>query len=431
MAVDPVTGNLAPQISGAIRKAASSTGISFNYLLTTAKIESSLNPTAKASTSSARGLYQFIEQTWLGTVKQDGAALGFGQYADAITKSANGRYTVADPQTRQAIMGLRDDPTASAMMAGALARDNAFHLTGMIGRRPTEGELYAAHFLGPDGAGKLINAAESQPGRTAATMFPSAAAANRNIFYDRDGSARSVGQVYSRLTRRFDNARTVALAAVAPAAATATQPAGTMTVASADTGAATAAGGAAVVNSFLSAIPIANQTAPDLAGLGRDRGGRAVAGQSATDSAAVAGRRNQNPEAIAQAAIKAAAAEKAKVAGLNAPDTAGVTQAYADANIHLPPVQDTRPLFQAMFTDPARAPVTQRVASLWAPNSATSAYPGGTPLDAASQSGSTPVSAQASAQTSGQAAAQGAPSRPLDLFTDTKTDVRGLFTGRG
>ncbi|MBI1202676.1 MAG: transglycosylase SLT domain-containing protein [Rhodopseudomonas sp.] len=428
MAVNSITGNLAPQISGAIQKAASSTGISFNYLLTTAKIESSFNPTAKASTSSARGLYQFIEQTWLGTVKQDGAALGLGRYADAITKSANGRYTVADPQTRQQIMDLRDDPTTSAMMAGALARDNAFQLTGMIGRRPTEGELYAAHFLGPDGAGKLINAVESQPDRTAATMFPSAAAANRNIFYERDGSARSVGQVYSRLTRRFDNARSVALAAVAPSATGAAQQAGTMTVASADTGAATGTGSAAVVNSFLSAIPIANQTAPGLAGLGRDRGGRAVAGQSTNDAVASGGRRNQDPEAIAQAAIKAAASEKAKVAALNAPDTAGVTQAYADANIHLPPVQDTRPLFQAMFTDPARPPVTQRVASLWAPNSAASAYPGGAPSGAGTQN-SAQVSAQALVQGAAQQTLQSP--RPLDLFTDTKTDVRGLFHGRG
>jgi hypothetical protein len=55
-----------------------------------------LNPKAQASTSSARGLYQFIEQTWLGTVKEAGNAFGYGKYADAITKSDSGRYSVAD-----------------------------------------------------------------------------------------------------------------------------------------------------------------------------------------------------------------------------------------------------------------------------------------------------------------------------------------------
>ncbi|MGA6942726.1 MAG: transglycosylase SLT domain-containing protein [Pseudolabrys sp.] len=72
MAVHPATAS-APQVTGAIRQAAQSTGISFEYLLTTAKIESNFNPTAQASTSSAKGLYQFIDQTWLGTMKQDGA----------------------------------------------------------------------------------------------------------------------------------------------------------------------------------------------------------------------------------------------------------------------------------------------------------------------------------------------------------------------
>ncbi|MFA6267104.1 MAG: transglycosylase SLT domain-containing protein [Pseudolabrys sp.] len=211
MTVDRVASSVAPQISGAISQAAASTGISFQYLLTTAQIESNLNPSAQASTSSAKGLYQFIEQTWLGTVKQDGAALGLGQYADAISQGADGRYDVADPTMRQSIMKLRSDPAASAMMAGALARNNAGQLTNTIGRAPSEGELYAAHFLGPEGAGKLINAASTNSGANAAAMFPSAAAANRPIFYNRDGSPRTVDQVYDRLTGRFDNARVALL----------------------------------------------------------------------------------------------------------------------------------------------------------------------------------------------------------------------------
>jgi hypothetical protein len=87
MAVNPATSGGAPQITGAIRRAAQSTGISFDYLLTTAKFESNLNPAAQASTSSAKWLYQFIDQTWLGTMKQDGAALGLGRYADAIARA--------------------------------------------------------------------------------------------------------------------------------------------------------------------------------------------------------------------------------------------------------------------------------------------------------------------------------------------------------
>lgn len=106
------------RVAGAIKQGANSTGANFEYLLATAKMESDFNPTAGASTSSARGLFQFIEQTWLGTVKEAGAQLGYGQYADAITKTTSGDYTVSDPATRRAIMKLRDDPVAASAMAG-------------------------------------------------------------------------------------------------------------------------------------------------------------------------------------------------------------------------------------------------------------------------------------------------------------------------
>ncbi len=64
MAIDSINGAASP-IDGAIRDAARTTGASFEYLLTTAQIESNLNPAAQAATSSASGLYQFIDQTWL------------------------------------------------------------------------------------------------------------------------------------------------------------------------------------------------------------------------------------------------------------------------------------------------------------------------------------------------------------------------------
>ena len=61
-------------------------------MLTTAKMESDFDPTAGSTTSSAHGLYQFIDQTWLGTVKEAGAQLGYGRYADAINKTSSGSY---------------------------------------------------------------------------------------------------------------------------------------------------------------------------------------------------------------------------------------------------------------------------------------------------------------------------------------------------
>jgi len=194
------------RVAGAIKQAAGTTGASFEYLVATAKMESDFNPTAGASTSSAHGLFQFIDQTWLGTVKEAGAALGYGQYADAIAKSSSGSYSVSDPTARAAIMKLRDDPVVASAMAGILTQSNSFNLTGKIGRRPTDAELYMAHFMGVGGAAKLITNAEDNPKASGAQLFPNAAAANRSIFYDSTGRARSVSEVYSVLTSRYTSA---------------------------------------------------------------------------------------------------------------------------------------------------------------------------------------------------------------------------------
>jgi len=194
------------RIAGAIKQAARNTGASFEYLLATAKMESNFNPKAAASTSSARGLYQFIDQTWLGTVKEVGSQLGYGKYAAAISKSASGSYYVNDPAARNALMKLRDDPDAASAMAAVLSQSNSFRLTGKIGRRPTDNELYMAHFMGVGGAAKLISNAEENPNASAVRLFPNAAAANRSIFYDRAGRGRSVSEVYSVLSTRYASA---------------------------------------------------------------------------------------------------------------------------------------------------------------------------------------------------------------------------------
>jgi hypothetical protein len=213
MSIDTFNANAAAgvdptrvKIAGSIKQAASTSGTSFEYLLTTAKMESNFDPKAAASTSSARGLYQFIDQTWLGTVKEAGSRLGYGKYADAIAKNSDGSYSVSDPIARAAIMKLRNDPDAASTMAAVLTQSNGFKLTGRLGRRPTDAELYMAHFMGVGGAAKLISNAEDNPQANAARMFPNAAEANRSIFYDRSGNARSVSQVYAVLNARYAGA---------------------------------------------------------------------------------------------------------------------------------------------------------------------------------------------------------------------------------
>jgi hypothetical protein len=200
MLVDATTQSAtAASVNGAIRQAARLTGTSFQYLLATAQVESGLNPSARATTTSAGGLFQFIEQTWLGTLKEAGPSFGYDRYAEAITRTPSGRYEVHDPVLRRAILDLRQDPTANAVMAGAFTRSNAEWLTARLGRAPTDGELYMAHFLGAAGAARLIS---SDPNARAADLFPNAARANRSIFFDRQGRARSAAEVAEVLSRR-------------------------------------------------------------------------------------------------------------------------------------------------------------------------------------------------------------------------------------
>jgi hypothetical protein len=193
-------------VMSALEAASARTGADFDYLLKTAARESSLDPQAKAATSSATGLFQFIEQTWLGALKKYGPDYGLGAYADAIERSADGRYRIAQGADRQEILALRKDPQASALMAGAMTMDQAQGLSQALGRPVSQGETYAAHVMGPGGALKLIQAAERDPAASAAALFPAAAAANRSIFYAKDGSARSVTQVLANLSAKHSSA---------------------------------------------------------------------------------------------------------------------------------------------------------------------------------------------------------------------------------
>ncbi len=197
----------ASHVTGAIRKASQVTGTNFQYLLATAKVESNLNPSAKAPTSSAGGLFQFIDQTWLGTIKESGEALGYGRYANAISRDEAGKFVVDNPMMRREIMNLRQDPTANAMMAGAFTQSNAAYLKDRLGREATEGELYIAHFMGAGGAARLIEQSEALPGARAADAFPNAARANRSIFFDRDGRARNFAEVTQNLSGRYQVAK--------------------------------------------------------------------------------------------------------------------------------------------------------------------------------------------------------------------------------
>jgi hypothetical protein len=195
--------NVAPQrVIQAVQKASQRTGVDFSFLMEKAAAESSFDPKAKAKTSSATGLYQFIESTWLNMVKKHGEKYGLGDYAEKIDIK-NGRPCVEDCD-RDEILNLRNDPEIAALMAGEFTAENKSYLKRNVGGDVGSTELYFAHFMGAGGAAKFLNSRNVNGDVKAADIFPAAAKANKNVFFDRKtGEARSLDQVYAYFDKKF------------------------------------------------------------------------------------------------------------------------------------------------------------------------------------------------------------------------------------
>lgn len=191
------------RVTRAIANSARKTGVDFNYLMGQARIESGMNPKARAATSSATGLYQFIDQTWLSVVKDHGEKHGLGWASDAIRQNSNGRFEIADKGLKSEIFSLRTNPEVAALMAGEFAADNRDYLQGRLGREMAPVDLYLSHFLGANGAAKFLERHAAQPDAKAAEFFPRAAKANRSVFYASNGEARSFDQVRSKFAAKL------------------------------------------------------------------------------------------------------------------------------------------------------------------------------------------------------------------------------------
>ncbi|MEM6409760.1 MAG: lytic transglycosylase domain-containing protein [Pseudomonadota bacterium] len=185
-------------IKRAIGTAARQVGLDFDLLLGVAKRESSLDADAKAATSSASGLFQFIDQTWLGAIKEYGAEIGLGDQAKTIEATANG-FTVADPAQREAILDLRFNPSVAAKVAGKTLAAAKDRLTAALGREASGSEVYMAHFLGERGALRMLQASETS---AAAEVDPRAAKANTSLFF-KDGQALSVAEFKDKLALKI------------------------------------------------------------------------------------------------------------------------------------------------------------------------------------------------------------------------------------
>lgn len=168
----PLAGGRAT-IGAVIQKAAELTGVPVSLMLTFAGMESNFDPNAGATSSSAKGLFQFIKGTWATMVQRYGAKYGIG---------------IND------IM----DPFANATMAALLMKESIAHLKGIGISRPNAVDLYLEHLLGPTAAATFFRNLD----KLGAQVLQSAAAANRAIFYDH-GRPRTNREIYQYLADRM------------------------------------------------------------------------------------------------------------------------------------------------------------------------------------------------------------------------------------
>ena len=320
--------NSGERVTAAIRLASQQTGISFDYLLKTAHRESALNPTAQATTSSARGLFQFIETTWLQTVKEDGPAFGLQAQANQIEKTAGGNYVVRDPMVRAEILKLRDNPEIASAMAAAFSKRNASEIQSVIGRQPTEGELYIAHFLGASGAKRFLSLRATNPNASAVAAFPEAARANKSIFYNSNGP-RSIEETYRALVSKHDNIRNTAPAT-------------------------------AVANLQIANPPAATEDSSPIPNL-LNRIAAIFSPRKAPAANAIAPARQ--PNVSMATAFAPIVTPMTRTITAQAPMPITPPQTVAAANP--PAAQNDAPIFRGLFQNDTTAPISQDVRSLW------------------------------------------------------------------
>jgi hypothetical protein len=198
MPIQPIA-DTRDSIISTIRRAANTQNADFQYLLNQAKVESGLDPQAKAPTSSAAGLFQFTSATWMSMVKRHGDKVGLDSQAQSL------RANMASGDERAQILNLRNEPYVATALAAHLAADNAQALTAAGHKSIGPTELYMAHFLGASGADTFLNGLRDKPSEPAASALPLAAAANKSVFYA-NRTPLSYQDIYNRFAQKFADA---------------------------------------------------------------------------------------------------------------------------------------------------------------------------------------------------------------------------------
>lgn len=167
-------------------------------LLAIAWQESRLNPRARNRHSTARGLLQFTDVTWLTVVRDFGAKHGLNYYAGAIKTDQDGHLSVRTPRLRRAILALRDNPKLQVIMAAERLAQEKVALEASLGRSVSPADLYMLHLLGPSGAKDFLTQLAQNPATPSATVIGTVFEPNAGLFMH-DGRPLSLAEAYEAI----------------------------------------------------------------------------------------------------------------------------------------------------------------------------------------------------------------------------------------
>lgn len=178
----PGKGEIAREVYDDATRIGFQMGVDPQYLIKLAYRESALDPYAVAKTSSAAGLYQFTENTWLCLVKEFGGRKVLAQTSQ-IWRRSDGHCGIDSRSVRASVLALRHDALFSTRLAAAFTLKNYDRLVLAFGRPPTRTELYALHFLGEKAGITFLVHYLHSPNQYGYEIAPAGSMANHNVFY--------------------------------------------------------------------------------------------------------------------------------------------------------------------------------------------------------------------------------------------------------
>jgi len=195
---DEAKYNIPSPIVGAIRMASIKNNFDFAYMMELAETESSFRYNIKSKSSSAKGLYQFIETTWLTMLRKHGAKYKLDNEAQTY-----------NPIIEKELIALRSNPRLSALISVDFQKINLNREKCYLqDREISRTDLYLSHFLGINDSIVFLQQLKKTPKAIAADSFTAAAKYNKYIFYNRkkhiSKSPSDMQEVYNKLGKKFN-----------------------------------------------------------------------------------------------------------------------------------------------------------------------------------------------------------------------------------